>query len=249
MEEVRLACFRHGVRAVTKTWPELLSGWISWCTHVEKSSPGWISSSSPIKLLPRIPRTSPPPLPSFTPPSALSFSLYLTSVSPSRGFPSLLKTNSLPFVSPHHPHSLIQLFKMSPAAVSVLLADQSCAILLLNYECYECSCAHTPGSGWGSGAQPLAQRLAHWPVGPGVCLVGWFVSDSASCKTQVTKLSVKKQHWIVPHHAYDTTTLTRCVFRFSQWTLHIKPKCRPHMQIPSVLCFLWFPRLSSSDFL
>lgn len=66
--------------------------------HVEKSSPRWISSSSsPLKLLPCIPRTNPPPHPPFTPPSALSFSLSLTSVSPPR-FPLLrpLSTQTQP---------------------------------------------------------------------------------------------------------------------------------------------------------
>lgn len=98
----RLACFRHrwsSVRTVTKTGPELLSRWISRCAHVEKSSPWWISSSSsPLKILPCIPRTNPPPLLHSTLCSFLFLSL--TSVSP-RSFPS-------PFLQ--HPHRVILIF-------------------------------------------------------------------------------------------------------------------------------------------
>lgn len=91
--------FRHrrsDARRVTKTGPELLSGWISRCAHVEKSSPWWIAGflfSSQASVF--HPQDKTLPSPPITPPSALSFSLSLTSTSPC-GFPSSVSLPPLP---------------------------------------------------------------------------------------------------------------------------------------------------------
>lgn len=111
----RLACFRHrwsSVRTVTKTGPELLSGCISGCAGVEKSSPWWIAgSSSPLKLLSSIPRIWPLHhlnSPTVTPSFSVFLSLSLTSTSPC-GFPSFLLA-LLPFLFLQHPQFILIFF-------------------------------------------------------------------------------------------------------------------------------------------